>query len=87
MKIKGVVFSGVGEGRLYTEQMGYKKRFFEKLGIDSFHGTLNIKVNGVDAAIVVPERTIYQKDTIEILSTRDLRKTLKLKDGDEVVVE
>jgi riboflavin kinase len=46
-----------------------------------------VKLNRVDAAIVVPERTIYRKDTIEIISTRDLRKTLKLEDGDEVVVE
>jgi riboflavin kinase len=46
-----------------------------------------VKLNRVNAAIVVPARTIYQKDTIKIISTRDLRKTLKLEDGDEVVVE
>lgn len=50
MKIEGVVFSGVGERRFCTEQRGYKKQFFENLGIDSSPATLNIKGNETETA-------------------------------------
>jgi riboflavin kinase len=40
-------------------------------------------VNGVKAAIMVPNRTVH-KNTLEIVSERRLRDELSLKDGDEV---
>jgi riboflavin kinase, archaea type len=42
--LKGKVVSGLGEGRFYTELPEYKKQFIEKLGINPYPGTLNIKV-------------------------------------------
>jgi len=40
----GIVTSGKGEGRKYVLLDGYKKQFKEKLGIEPFPGTLNLKV-------------------------------------------
>ncbi|MEM1578634.1 MAG: winged helix-turn-helix domain-containing protein/riboflavin kinase [Archaeoglobaceae archaeon] len=44
IKFHGIVFSGLGEGRYYVSLDGYKKQFREKLGIDPFPGTLNLRV-------------------------------------------
>lgn len=44
LKFRGVVFSGLGEGRYYVSLEGYKKQFKEKLGIDPFPGTLNLRI-------------------------------------------
>lgn len=43
-----------------------------------------IYINGIEGAVVVPDRTHYPKDLLEIVSPVELRKELKLKDGDEV---
>lgn len=123
-QIKGIVFTGMNEGRFYIQQPGYKRQFFTLLGIEAFSGTLNLQVdavqrqrflqdrkavivsgfasrkrtfgsircypvhiNGIKAAVVVPERTHYKDDTIEIISGKYLRETLMLKDGDEVIIE
>jgi len=43
-EVKGKVFSGIGEGRFYTELPGYKKEFKKKLDISPYPGTLNIKL-------------------------------------------
>ena len=40
-------------------------------------------INGVEASLVIPERTHYD-DVIEIISNKNLRKKLKLRDGDPV---
>ncbi len=40
----GIVTSGRGEGRKYILLEEYKKQFIEKLGIEPFPGTLNLKV-------------------------------------------
>lgn len=44
LKFHGIVFSGLGEGRYYVSLEGYRKQFKEKLGIDPFPGTLNLRV-------------------------------------------
>jgi len=44
LKFHGTVFSGLGEGRYYVSLEGYRKQFMEKLGIDPYPGTLNVKV-------------------------------------------
>ncbi len=126
IKIRGKVFSGVGEGRYYVSLEGYRKQFIEKLGFDPYPGTLNLripkeemyfrrrldeeegiliegfstkdrtfgevkafkcKVDGIDGAVVLPKRTHYPPDTLEIISPVKLRDALNLKDGDFVEVE
>ena len=41
---KGVIVSGLGEGRYYTEQNNYVTQFKEKLGIVPYPGTLNVEI-------------------------------------------
>lgn len=43
--IIGNVRSGLGEGRFFMGQNGYRKQFIKKLGIDSYKGTLNLALN------------------------------------------
>ncbi|ADB58327.1 winged helix-turn-helix domain-containing protein/riboflavin kinase [Archaeoglobus profundus] len=45
------------------------------------------RVNGIEGAIVIPQRTHYPKDVIEIIAPVKLRDVLGLKDGDWVEVE
>ncbi|MEM1956785.1 MAG: DUF120 domain-containing protein [Archaeoglobaceae archaeon] len=44
LKFHGIVFSGLGEGRYYVSLEGYRKQFREKLGIEPFPGTLNLRI-------------------------------------------
>jgi len=44
----GVVVSGLGEGRYYTEQEGYVSQFKEKLGFAPYPGTLNVEIEYVE---------------------------------------
>lgn len=126
IKIHCTVFSGLGEGRYYVSLEGYRRQFIEKLGIDPYPGTLNLRVvkedmiikkrldfeegikidgftaenrtfgsvkafkcrvNGLDVFIVIPQRTHYPGDVLEIISDKKLREALNLKDGDSVEVE
>lgn len=126
IKLRGTVFSGLGEGRYYVSLEGYRKQFMEKLGIDPFPGTLNLriikedmmvkkrldreegikiegfssenrtfgpvkafkcKVNGISAYIVLPQRTHYPGEVLEVISDKKLREVLNLKDGDIVELE
>ena len=45
-----------------------------------------IKLNGIEAAVVRPERSRYPADLIEVIAPVQLRLTLGLKDGDPVEV-
>lgn len=46
------------------------------------------RVNGkVDGAIIVPERSHYGEDVLELVSEKNLRKALKLKEGKSVWIE
>jgi len=45
-----------------------------------------VQINRTRGAIVIPERTHYMDDTIELIAEKDLRKELKLKDGDRVTI-
>ena len=47
LKIKGEVFSGFGEGGYYISLEAYKKQFKEKLNLDPYLGTLNIKLSSL----------------------------------------
>lgn len=125
IEIRGVVTSGLGEGRYYISRKFYIIQFQEKLKFIPFLGTLNVKVqsnedvhlgmlknspgihidgfttedrsfgsvkafkckiNGVDCAVLMPERTIHT-DTMELISEYYLREKLALKDGDTVTVK
>lgn len=126
IKIKGEVFSGVGEGRYYVSLDEYRKQFKEKLGFEPYPGTLNLRIpkeemyfrrrldeergiliegfstedrtfgevkafkcriDGVEGAIVIPKRTHYPSEILEVISPVKLRDKLGLKDGDFVEVE
>ncbi len=45
-----------------------------------------IKVNNVDSAIVIPERTRHDEDMIEVIAEVNLRNKLSLKDEDKVII-
>ncbi len=126
VRIRGKVFSGVGEGRYYVSLEGYRKQFVEKLGFNPYPGTLNLRIpkeemyfrnrleeengiliegfktkdrtfgevkafacriGGIKGAVVIPKRTHYPKDIMEIIAPVKLREALNLKDGDFVEVE
>jgi riboflavin kinase, archaea type len=44
IKLKGIIVEGIGQGKYYVSLKEYKKQFKEKLDINPFAGTLNIKV-------------------------------------------
>ncbi len=45
-----------------------------------------VRIDGVQAAIIRPDRSSYPLNLVEIIAPVNLRKTLGLKDGDEVEV-
>ncbi|RLE82800.1 MAG: riboflavin kinase [Thermoprotei archaeon] len=53
-------------------------------GAKVFHAIINDKVRG---AIVIPERTHYGPDVIEIIAPVELRKILNLREGSWVVIK
>jgi riboflavin kinase len=44
-------------------------------------------VSGKNGAVIIPERSHYGFDTLEVISSHNLRNCLKLNDGDEVNVQ
>ncbi len=48
VSVTGKVVAGVGQGKYYTEVPGFKRQFKKKLRIDTYPGTLNLKVRPVD---------------------------------------
>jgi riboflavin kinase len=124
--IYGTVFSGLGEGRYYVSQPGYRKQFREKLGFNPYPGTLNLRLgrehlserqilesfssiliygyddgyrrfgaarcykarinDKIEGAIVTAFRTQYGPDVLEIIAPLNLRRKLKLRDGDLVKI-
>ena len=123
---EGELFSGLGEGSYYIGQEGYRRQLKEKLGIDPFPGTLNVRLkpgyesekrmletlplvsiegfkgdsrsfgpakcaraiinDNVEAAIILALRSHYGPDVIEIVSGENLRKKIRLRDGDTIRV-
>ncbi len=47
--ISGRFRKGLGKGRYFLRQKGYKDQFVMKLGINPYHGTLNVNVSGASA--------------------------------------
>jgi riboflavin kinase len=46
--LKGTIVSGLGEGRYYIEQNGYREQFRKLLDMDPYIGTLNVRLTGED---------------------------------------
>ena len=53
--IRGVVTSGLGEGRKYMSIPEYRRQFTEKLGFDPYPGTLNIVLEDCSVRKVIEE--------------------------------
>jgi len=69
--IKGVVFSGKGEGARFTELPWVKKQITEKLGFTPHSGTLNVKLTEDE----LKNRTLLEKaEAIEILPAKDFSR-------------
>ena len=45
---RGIVVSGMGEGKYYTIKEGYIRQFEEKLGFKPYPGTLNVKIDEIE---------------------------------------
>lgn len=45
-----------------------------------------VKAKGIDSAIVIPERTSHKRDVMELIAPMNLRKKLRIKDGNKLVV-
>jgi riboflavin kinase len=71
-RMKGIVVDGFSIGNRVLGR------------VKCFPVLINKKVKG---ALVLPERSHYSSDTIEIISKHNLRKRLKLKDGSRVDIE
>jgi riboflavin kinase len=125
-ELEGELISGLGEGRYYVSVDGYVRQFSEKLGINPYPGTFNIKlsptsietrrkldamewtdiegftdhdrtfgaaralkcsINGYPCAIIVPGRSHYPEDIIELISAERLRDVLGAEDGTQITIE
>ncbi|RLG72847.1 MAG: riboflavin kinase [Thermoprotei archaeon] len=49
--IRGIVTTGLGEGRYYLMLNGYIKQFREKLGFKPYPGTLNLKLKNLEDVV------------------------------------
>ncbi len=48
--LRGTVVTGLGKGRYFMSAKEYKDQFISKLGIDPYHGTLNLRVDAASAS-------------------------------------
>ena len=72
VQFKGVVISGMGEGRYYTEQNGYVEQFREKLGFLPYPGTLNIEIELIERNKL---RFLKNNQAIEIFEFKTRNRT------------
>jgi len=63
--IRGVVFTGLGEGAYYVTREGYRKQFVEKLGFEPYPGTLNLRLVDDESLRVRRELDLYPGIEIE----------------------
>ncbi len=91
-------FPGTLNLRIPKEQLYFRRKLDEEDGIliegfstpDRTFGEVKAfrcKIGGVEGAIVMPKRTHYPEDVLEVISPMKLRDVLKLEDGDYVEVE
>ncbi len=102
-KIKSLMgflpYAGTLNIRLKTmDDQGYKEHLATMKGwvIPRFEGDgrtfgalkcFPCRINGIESIVVIPERSHYGSDTLEIVSAYNLREKLRLADGDDVKVE
>ena len=55
LELNGLVISGLGEGAYYMSLNGYTKQFKVKIGYIPFPGTLNIKLNQLQATQIIQQ--------------------------------
>ena len=55
LELNGSVISGLGEGAYYMSLNGYTKQFKTKIGYIPFPGTLNIKLNQLQATQIIQQ--------------------------------
>ncbi|MEK6876865.1 MAG: DUF120 domain-containing protein [Nanoarchaeota archaeon] len=46
-----------------------------------------VKINGINAAIIVPDLTEHEESMIEIIASVNLKSKLKVEDGDKIKIE
>lgn len=84
--------------RISKEQMYFRRLLDEEEGIlisgfkteDRTFGDVKAfrcRIDGVEGAVIIPMRTHYSKEVLEIIAPVKLREKLGLKDGDSVEVE
>ena len=75
------------EGPFPAEQQAIRIESFQEEG-RSFGECkcYRIRLNGIEAAVVRPERSRYPADLIEVIAPVQLRQALALKEGDSVDV-
>lgn len=58
--LRGVVKDGMGEGRFYMSQKGYKRQFNKILGFMPYEGTLNISIDKFSAeSFLATKKQLY----------------------------
>ncbi len=91
-------FPGTLNLKIPKEQMFFRKLLDREEGIliEGFSAenrtfgevkAFKCRVNGIDSALVIPQRTHYPDDVLEVISPVKLRDALGLKDGDFVEIE
>lgn len=84
--------------KLNKEQLYFRRRLDEEEGIkiegfstkDRTFGEVKAfrcRINGVEGAVVLPQRTHYPSDVLEVIAPVKIRDVLGIKDGDTVNVE
>ena len=63
IELKGEVVSGLGEGGYYIGQEGYQTQFKEKIGFESYPGTLDLKLNPSSLKL---KKWLKMRDGLEI---------------------
>jgi len=46
-----------------------------------------IKINNIDAAIIIPDLTEHEENMVEVIATVNLKSELQIKDGDKVKIQ
>lgn len=92
-----VPFPGTLNLNLNDQSTVLRRKFIEHKGIEikgftsedrTFGGgkCFHAKIEDKDGAVIIPDRTHYPEDILEMLSPVNLRETLKIRDGDEITI-
>jgi len=95
-KLKFKPYPGTLNIMLDEEESKEKLKRIDELEIEGFKKDERIfgsikcfkcKINGIEGSIIIPERSHYGSEILEIISPFELRKKLNLKNNDDVVVK